>query len=440
MKKYYYLLAVGTFFCFAAMFTLNTSALEQDNNYPIRDEYEDVDGFKNDETSLNLSNENVSVSEDGISGDVLVEEDLQISSNADQVTIEESSDNNITSDTTDSSIENVDFDKEFEENQTNIEKSEQIEDNQEQEDLNQDESLNENQEIQNGWSEDRTQFYIDGELQYGLLEIEGYTYCFDENGNMVHGFYSVNENGVDHTYYFDEDGRLVRGLYTIQDSNQHSSYYFDENGYLYYGQLYLDKYWYYFRPESGLMATGITTILPEYNNGVSKTVYYDEYGHMFFGQIQIDGKWYYFQPDTGQMATNGVYTISAQYANGREQISVYDEMGVRMYGQVRSKDIVYYVDSNGYVTRVDLTGIGYLSQRDNRWIYTYIGDYNMGESGCYPTVMTMVINYFLNANLTPVEVGTLLHEYNLFNISGAGAGGDIVRFLANHYGCIIKII
>lgn len=295
------------------------------------------------------------------------------------------------------------------------------------------ENQNEETEVLDGWNENQSQYYVNGELYKGFLELDGHKYYFDENGNLVHGFYIINVDGTDRTFYFDEEGKLVSGLYTVKEDDKSSSYYFDENGYLYYGQLYLDNYWYYFKPETGQMAIGITTILPEYNNGSEKTVYYDELGHMFFGQVKINGKWYYFQPVTGEMATNGVYSISAEYAGGKDQISIYDEFGVRLYGEVRSKDIVYYIDSNGYVTKVDITGIGYLSQRDGRWAYVYVGNYNMQNSGCFPTVMTMALNFLLNKNMSPLEIATLLHEYELFNSGGAGAGGNIVRFLADYY-------
>ena len=288
--------------------------------------------------------------------------------------------------------------------------------------------------IKNGWSEDGTQYFIEGELQYGLVEIEGHKYYFDENGYLVHGFVTLKIDGVTRTCYFDEEGKLVSGLYTVEENNQSSSYYFDENGYLYYGQLYLNNYWYYFKPETGQMATGITTILPEYNNGTSKTVYYDSLGHLYYGQIQIDGKWYYFQPDTGQMATGGVYTIAGQYANGIDQISVYDANGVRLYGQVKSKNIVYHIDSNGYVTKVEISGIGYLSQTDSRWAYTYVGNYNMSESGCFPTVLTMVVNFLMDKNFTPVEIGKLLYSAQVFNYGGVGTSSEAVRFLTDYFG------
>ena len=59
---------------------------------------------------------------------------------------------------------------------------------------------------------------LSGKQVYGIQDIEGDTYCFDDQGFMVHGFFKDS--------YFDESGRMVKGFYTIEDVQ----YYFDESG------------------------------------------------------------------------------------------------------------------------------------------------------------------------------------------------------------------
>ena len=77
------------------------------------------------------------------------------------------------------------------------------------------------QSVQTGFVDvDGGRIYYDksGKQVYGIQDISGDTYCFDEDGFMVRGFYK------DH--YFDESGKMVKGFYTIDDV----SYYFDESG------------------------------------------------------------------------------------------------------------------------------------------------------------------------------------------------------------------
>ncbi|NLZ46591.1 MAG: hypothetical protein GX896_07860, partial [Clostridiales bacterium] len=109
-----------------------------------------------------------------------------------------------------------------------------------------------------GWHEkDGKQYYIVAETREnatGLKIIDGTTYLFDSNGNMLTGWQEFEG----YTFYFADDGIMQKGRTKIGNSE------------------------YYLDPETGVFYTGRISI-----NGVD--YFYNKYGFAEAGFITVDG-------------------------------------------------------------------------------------------------------------------------------------------------------
>ena len=74
------------------------------------------------------------------------------------------------------------------------------------------------------------------------------------------------------------------------------------------------------------------------------------------------------------------------------------------------QDIYFNTDANGNIISTSLNGCAIFNQRDPRWLYTYIGGYSFGSSGCVPTTATMIINFFKGTGYNPLDIGNLLYQ------------------------------
>ena len=142
---------------------------------------------------------------------------------------------------------------------------------------------------------------IDGEWYYffGITAltdtiewIDGYYYCFDENGVMQKNCWGQIE---DAWMYFGNNGKTVKGWKKIGNK----WYYFDKQYFDMKTGLYeIDGEMYYFSP-SGAMQTGWKNIK---GTKYDHWYYFDKSGVMLTGWQKIDGKWYWFY-DSGIMKT-----------------------------------------------------------------------------------------------------------------------------------------
>ena len=298
-----------------------------------------------------------------------------------------------------------------------------------------------------------------GILQVGLIEIDSNKYYFDpEKGYSVTGFVKLNpeySNGLDQSSYFDENGHMVFGeqiingtkylfdengamvtgnlISTYAENGENQISYLDVDGNPVHGQQFIDGNWYYFN-ENGVAVTGFKDLSAEENFGTAKTVYYDVDGQMVHGEKQIDGAIYYFDPDTGALTT-GFQSVEAAYSlSGTDKMSFYEDSGQLFVGERMFQDIYFKTDANGNIISTQLNGVPYFNQRDPRWLYTYIGGYSFGSSGCVPTTATMIINFFKGTTFNPVDVGTLLYNQGYFNGSGMGTSSDCWSFISSYYG------
>lgn len=86
-------------------------------------------------------------------------------------------------------------------------------------------------------------------------------------------------------------------------------------------------------------------------------------------------------------------------------------------------------------------GFSIFYQTDKRWadkVYYKPSNFTIGEAGCGPTAMTMIL-VALGVSVTPVEVAEKASELGQV-VAGAGAAGTQASVLAKHYGLKSEII
>ena len=150
--------------------------------------------------------------------------------------------------------------------------------------------------------------------------INGKTYCFDENGIMLVGFHEVNGK----TYYFDESGKMLIGWKRIGGRK----YLFDSiDGHMHTGWEWVSENsaWYYLSPQTGYLLEGWL----DYNGRKYYLTPVDYYART--GWQKIDGKWYFFDKKNADMktgwlteggytyylGTNGVMVTGTQSIDGK---------------------------------------------------------------------------------------------------------------------------
>ena len=155
-------------------------------------------------------------------------------------------------------------------------------------------------------------YLLNGKYLTGCFrKINGKTYCFDENGNMLIGFHEVNGK----TYYFDASGMMLIGWKRIDDRK----YYFDPiDGHMHTGWEWVSENsaWYYLSPETGYLLEGWL----DYNG----KKYYLTPGDYYAGTgwQMIDGKWYFFDRKNADMKTGWLTIDSYTFYLGTDGVMV----------------------------------------------------------------------------------------------------------------------
>ena len=161
---------------------------------------------------------------------------------------------------------------------------------------------------------------IDGSWKYLLngkyltncfRNINGKTYCFDENGIMLVGFQKVNGK----TYYFDESGKMLVGWKRIDGKK----YLFDlTDGHMHTGWEWVSENsaWYYLSPQTGYLLEGWL----DYNGRKYYLTPVDYYART--GWQKIDGKWYFFDKKNADMKTGWLTDSGKTYYLGTNGVMV----------------------------------------------------------------------------------------------------------------------
>ena len=164
----------------------------------------------------------------------------------------------------------------------------------------------------------KTYCYVGNDQLHGEQRVSGKWYYFDsQTGEMATGWIDLPTKRV----YYGEDGAMLYGKQKIEGK----TYYFHtSSGALEKGkEVQIGQKWYYFKPETGEMATGWID-LP------TKRVYYGEDGAMLYGKQVIDEETYYFDTSSGALLT-GKYTISGSSQTTVKQMVKYYTLSGKSY-------------------------------------------------------------------------------------------------------------
>ena len=228
---------------------------------------------------------------------------------------------------------------------------------------------------------------INGKPVEGPVIFDGKEYLFDKNCSVVVGWQNVN-GGKDLIYYDEETGNKVYGEKKIQGywyyfvpntglmatsfiDLPNRKVYYNDKGQMQYGEQNIGGYWYYFDLGNGAMKTGFVD-LP------NKRVFYNEKGQMQYGEQKINGYWYYFDKGSGAMQTGFVDLSNKRvYYNGQGQMQ---------YGWQTIGNHDYYFDTwTGSMARgtININGRNYtfssdgvyqgFTERVANWFYSRIG-------------------------------------------------------------------
>jgi glucan-binding YG repeat protein len=204
-------------------------------------------------------------------------------------------------------------------------------------------------------------YYIDSDgscLTNIWLDVEGSMHYFDEDGKMLTGIQCIN----DMLYAFDENGDVVSGWFIQNDGR----FYAMDNGLLATGIQTIDGSSYYF-DDKGLMLTGWI----KRDDGAR---YAGEDGVLVTGDQEIDGQQYHFDE-------NGImHSVGWVEETGRKRYLLED--GSHLQGVQKIGDKLYAFDSEGYMlTGWIMSGGNYRYAKEDGVICT--GMYKFNEKFVY---------------------------------------------------------
>ena len=291
--------------------------------------------------------------------------------------------------------------------------------------------------VKNGWinKNGTNQFYENGKIVVGEKNIDNYWYNFDKQGNYSVGLTNLLSKTV----------------------------YYDNNGHMHYGYLKVDQTYMYFDEKDGHAVTGerdygngkmqyygqdFKQIQNNYVRTNANTIYFfGTNGDAIKGIRNYDnGKMEYYGNNYNQVRNNYVRTnANTIYFFGANGDAV---KGLRYYGS-HPYQVEYYGNNYNQLRntsirvngkKYDFGGNGdliiakkpvYFSHLDSRWSNHRFNDYSMGQAGCVPTSIAMVLNGSYGINVNPDDVKTVMN--NLSQSSFGATGRDLINTI-NAYG------
>lgn len=82
----------------------------------------------------------------------------------------------------------------------------------------------------------------------------------------------------------------------------------------------------------------------------------------------------------------------------------------------------------------------YFSQLDSRWRNVYVGNYTLGQTGCVPTSLAMVLRGSYGQNVMPFDVARTMNSIGSLNKSYYGASATDLAKTVRYYGKTIRVI
>lgn len=175
----------------------------------------------------------------------------------------------------------------------------------------------------------------------GFQEIDGVTFCFDDQGDMRTGW--VQQNGS--TYWFGTDGAMRRGQQTVDGKD----YCFDADGAMCTGWTDVGGKRFYYG-DDGVMCTGWLTMDTDVwyltENGLTSGIenvdgtdyLFSEEGKLSAGWAEADGKRYYFTLD-GKQGEGWLEDGGKRYYLGPD--------GTPAIGWLNQGEYLYYLNDDG---------------------------------------------------------------------------------------------
>ncbi len=218
------------------------------------------------------------------------------------------------------------------------------------------ELLEEEVEIKNAFVSDESgiKYYdSEGKTVSGEVTINGFLYCFNEEGYLKLG---LQENSKGKSFYTDVEPYLnVNKFQNMEEGSR----YFDENGLMVHGCKKINSKWYYF-DETGVMYH------QGWKNDGEKKCYYNEDGTLALGVKKIGSSWYYFKGD-GNMHIGWRKEGKNKY--------YYNTNGTLALGAKRIGSSWYYFKGDGNMH------IGWRKEGKNKYYYNTNGTLALGEIG-----------------------------------------------------------
>ena len=289
--------------------------------------------------------------------------------------------------------------------------------------------------VKNGWvlNNGNNYYYENGNLVTGEKKIDNYWYNFDKSGLYSTGLTNLTYK----TVFYDNKGHMYYGY--LKTDNTYM--YFDTidghavTGERYYGNHQMEYYGQDFKQvRNNYVRTGNTYyFIGQYGDALTGERYYGnhqmEYYDQDFKQVRNNyvrtGNTYYFIGQYGDALTGFRY-----YGNQPNQVEYYGTN----FKQLRNMSIAingrnYRFGSNGDLIIANQPT--YFSQLDGRWSSHRFNDYTMGQAGCVPTSIAMVLNGSYGVRVSPDDVRNVM---NNISVSSFGATGVDLINTVKYYG------
>lgn len=204
-------------------------------------------------------------------------------------------------------------------------------------------------------------YYFDenGVMQTGSVNIDGKLYYFDKSTgrqvNYIFGWLDLNKDGSE-IYFFNADHSLATGWIT-SGSPQKVYYYDPDTGKMATGMTTIGKYKYLFKADGALNGTRGQMIVDWYEDSDGVRFFYgagtvgEDYGHMVEGFFLYYGKRYYFNYDTGLRASGWTVYKNGKYIYCSEDGVVYTGWYKTDDGKTYYFDMIFAYLATGY-TRI----------------------------------------------------------------------------------------
>lgn len=195
-----------------------------------------------------------------------------------------------------------------------------------------------------GWREENGKYkYADettGAFVTGFKTIDGNTYYFDVDSNMVTGEIMIGDT----LYRFESNGVMTEGWYLDDDGNK---YYFTKNGAA-VGLTLIDDLYYYFDSEGILLTEWYE------DEETGKTYYFGKDGVVHEGYLQIEDDVYYLDPVTHEAVTGWMSVYDIPEDRKEEDDKFHADMALldKYYASMTDKEVILSDDEQAEAWRL----------------------------------------------------------------------------------------